>query len=68
MITELITFAIGCMFIGFAAWLGYRAGKDVAQREASYTIAQLRRAVSISRKEVDELRGRLNRLLKQVNR
>ena len=65
---ELITFVIGCMFIGFAAWLGYRAGKDVAQREASYTIAQLRRAVSISRKEVDELRGRLNRLLKQVNR
>jgi hypothetical protein len=56
------------MLIGFAAWLGYRAGKDVAQREASYTIAQLRRAVSLSRKEVDELRGRLNRLLKQVNR
>jgi hypothetical protein len=67
MITELITFVCGAMLIGFAAWLGYRAGKDVAQREASYTIAQLRRAVSISRKEVDELRGRLNRLLKQVN-
>ena len=68
MITEVITFVCGAMFIGLAAWLGYRAGKDFAQREADYTIAQLRRAVLISRKEVDDLQGRINRLMRQVNR
>ena len=65
MITEVVTFIVGISFIVLALFIGYRAGKDVAQREASYTIAQLRRAVFLSRKEVDDLRGRVNRLMKQ---
>ena len=68
MITEVVTFIVGISFIVLALFIGYRAGKDVAQREASYTIAQLRRAVFLSRKEVDDLRGRVNRLMKQANR
>jgi hypothetical protein len=62
--SEIIVVFICFTFIFAAGYLGFVAGKNVAQREAAYTIAQLRRAVSITRKEVDDLRLRLNRLLK----
>lgn len=48
--------------VGVAAWTAYRVGYGTAQREAFYTVSQLRRALRAEQLRADTLREQ-NRLL-----
>jgi len=50
---NLLWLALLFAVMSLVAWVAYRAGADTAQREAEYTIANLRRSNRVLRAELD---------------
>lgn len=67
MAVEILTFAIGVSFVALAAWAGFMAGREAAERQAFYTIANLRRTLSSQRIELDRAAERNRQLMRHVN-
>ena len=50
---DLFWFLLIAAAMAFVSWTSWRAGADSAQREAEYTIANLRRSNRVLRSELD---------------
>ena len=65
---DLLTFLVILLGLTLVGWVAWRAGHDTAQREAHFTIAELRRGIRIAQLDRDRAVEHNNRLLRMVNR
>lgn len=64
---DVIILALGIGFLVFAGYVGFWTGRDSAQRQAFYTISNLRRTVSQLRLENERLSEHNRRVTHAVN-